>query len=569
MKKMSHTIFSFIFVLSLSSIAFSDIATAITSLVGDNAENYLAPMGTIIGTNMNSGFYRKVSPHKILGFDITFDVAYSMNPIGNTTYQFTIPDDSIGFSFPFKFPKNLLVPETSPMYDYIPHEGLDNTLYKDREIDFSLSVSDMLEAPDAESQNVFGTGEWDTLLVTLNTAIPQIFSQVIDETWDIAKDIPGIGTNYPLRYEVGGLSIDTSLTALYSSKEQFNEEFGGPIDSLIRVGLGDMEMPKLPIPPGVLGDLFTGFGVPEKYHGLPFPIVQASVGLPFHTELTVRGLPFEYEIDGVGTIQFGGFGGKIGISDYLTDILYKSENEMRSSKSKDLEYIIDSQPSDIKPKNVSKAISYLRLQEMDIHELDSLNYLFGQGEPTVVIEIQNRMRDAQLQLESMPKSKKKKKKEKKFPIDLAIGYYQNDIKLNMDGPHINSINRMVSLQMGKTFNMPFISWLGGIGIYGGLGFESSNLDLGYTLNNPLAYGCFTGSGDTKQYQEGIEEDACTGINKNWTSGVPLDISLSFPGENKFRKLIGARMRILLVDAYVDYNIGTSNTFNAGVGITIR
>ena len=140
----------------------------------------------------------------------------------------------------------------------------------------------------------------------------------------------------------------------------------------------------------------------------------------------------------------------------------------------------------------------------------------------------------------------------------------------MNGPYINSINRMISLQVGKTFNMPFIPWLGGLGIYGGLGFESSNLDLGYALENPLAYGCFTGSGDTKQYQEGIEEDACTGTNKNWTTGVPLDISLSFPGDNKFRKLIGARMRILFVDAFVDYNMGsTSNAINAGVGITIR
>ena len=82
MKKMSRNIFSFIFVLSLSSMAFSDIATAVTSLVGDNAQSYLAPMGTIIGTNMNSGFYRKVSPHKILGFDITFDFAYGLAPPG-------------------------------------------------------------------------------------------------------------------------------------------------------------------------------------------------------------------------------------------------------------------------------------------------------------------------------------------------------------------------------------------------------------------------------------------------------------------------------------------------------
>ena len=207
MKKMSNLLFFIIVFLSLPSMAFSDVTSSITSLVGRNAEGYLAPIGTMMGTGMNSGFYRKASPHKILGFDITLDLAYAMAPVGQTTYNFIIPNDSIGFAFPFKFPKNLLVPESRPMYNYIPHEGLDNTLYKDREIDFSLSVRDMLDAPDGESQNVFGTGDitnmsdWDTLLVTLDKAIPQILNQVIDETWDIAKDIPGIGTEYELTYK--------------------------------------------------------------------------------------------------------------------------------------------------------------------------------------------------------------------------------------------------------------------------------------------------------------------------------------------------------------------------------
>ena len=50
----------------------------------------------------------------------------------------------------------------------------------------------------------------------------------------------------------------------------------------------------------------------------------------------------------------------------------------------------------------------------------------------------------------------------------------------------------------------------------------------------------------------------------------ININLDFPGDNKFRKLIGARVRILLVDAYVDYNMGNSNnSINAGVGFTIR
>ena len=50
----------------------------------------------------------------------------------------------------------------------------------------------------------------------------------------------------------------------------------------------------------------------------------------------------------------------------------------------------------------------------------------------------------------------------------------------------------------------------------------------------------------------------------------ININLDFPGDNKFRKLIGVRVRILLVDAYVDYNMGNSNnSFNAGIGFTFR
>ena len=103
MKKMSQPLFSIILVLSLSSIAFCDVTSSITSLVGRNAEGYLAPLGTMMGGGMNSGFYRKASPHKILGFDITMDFAYSMAPPGQTTYNFYIPDDSIAFPFQFQF----------------------------------------------------------------------------------------------------------------------------------------------------------------------------------------------------------------------------------------------------------------------------------------------------------------------------------------------------------------------------------------------------------------------------------------------------------------------------------
>ena len=141
-----------------------------------------------------------------------------------------------------------------------------------------------------------------------------------------------------------------------------------------------------------------------------------------------------------------------------------------------------------------------------------------------------------MQLLSMPELHKKKKTEK-FPFDLALGYYTSVATLNMDGPVINSINHMISMQAGKTFNTPFISFLGGIGIFGGIGFEFSKLNLNYEYTNLF--------------------------------GDLIDVSLNLSGSNLFRSNIGARMRILFFDTYVDYNIGASNTINAGFGITFN
>ena len=84
-RKIMIITFSLLFSLS---IIWGDATGAVTSLVGKNAEGYLGPIGTILGTNMNSGFYRKASPHKILGFDFTFDIVYAMAPAGQTTYNF-------------------------------------------------------------------------------------------------------------------------------------------------------------------------------------------------------------------------------------------------------------------------------------------------------------------------------------------------------------------------------------------------------------------------------------------------------------------------------------------------
>ena len=72
------------------------------------------------------------------------------------------------------------------------------------------------------------------------------------------------------------------------------------------------------------------------------------------------------------------------------------------------------------------------------------------------VENQNRIKDAKIELETIPKLKKVNRK--KFPFDLSLGYYTNDIKLELDGPSITSTNRMISLQVGKiiSFNQSII-----------------------------------------------------------------------------------------------------------------
>ncbi|MDP6571135.1 MAG: hypothetical protein QGF57_07860, partial [Candidatus Marinimicrobia bacterium] len=332
-------------------------------------------------------------------------------------------------------------------------------------------------------------------------------------------------------------------------------KYGEPIDSLIRLSLEDLGL-ALPVPPGY-GDLFNQLPVAI---GLPVPILQASVGLPFHTELTVRGIPQPLPIPGVGSIQYGGFGGKIGISEFFKK---KPKKQPKVQISPKITYVMEELPTNITPADVDSALSELRTTSMDLTELDTLNYRFQSGDPNALLEIRSHLD----RITNLPKQKKQKPKG--WPIDVSLGYYKNDMILDFSGTKLNSVNRMYSLQAGKTFNLPwFLAFLGGVGIYGGLGYETSTLDIGYELANPLAYGCFSGSGTSKTYHEGTEEAKCTG-NKTWTTGVPTDISLSFPGDNKFRKLIGARIRVLFIDAYLDYNMGTSNALNAGFGITFR
>ena len=176
---------------------------AITQLVGTNAEGYLAPIGTILGTDMNSGFYRKASPHKILGFDFTFDIVYAMTPTGagQTTYEFLIPDQSLAYNFKFEFPKSYLMTlGDNDLLQNIPDANTDENpqynddgLFQDIDIGFDLPLDKLLTAPTEPAQNILGNSTESNLDFDFSVAGEELFDQIVSGTWSVAKNIDGIG----------------------------------------------------------------------------------------------------------------------------------------------------------------------------------------------------------------------------------------------------------------------------------------------------------------------------------------------------------------------------------------
>jgi len=539
MKKMDQTICRFVLFLSLFSIAFSDPGTSIVQFDSKNAENYFAPMGTLLGTCMNSGYYRKASPHKIFGFDITVDVAYAMFPSVKTTYDFVIPDESLSYTYQFQFLKSdLKISGKNALLEHIPDANTDtiytNDLFIDMPISFDLPLDKLFNDPES-TPNIIGNSTLVDLQFDFSVAGDELTNQIVDGIWLRAQDINGIGNDYYVYNKENGFlihkiaAIDSASFRNYLYEDQ-------DINNTLKSSLEAMNI-SLPIPGG-FGHLFQELPISG---GLPLPIIQASIGLPYHTEITIRGLP-EMPISSMGTIQLGGFGGKIGISEYINDIYYDNRSSIKyefdnpNFSYSNIINFIEAKPADIDSLDLEKVISNFRIYNINIQELDSLSYGFAEGDTSTVNEIQKKIKGTLMQLLSMPELHKKTETEK-FPFDLALGYYTSVSTLNMGGPMINSINHMISMQAGKIFNTPSISFLGGIGIFGGIGFEFSKLNLNYEYTNLF--------------------------------GDPIDVSLNLSGSNLFRSNIGARMRILFFDAYLDYNIGASNTINAGFGITFN
>lgn len=170
---------------------------------------------------------------------------------------------------------------------------------------------------------------------------------------------------------------------------------------------------------------------------LPMVIPQVSVGLPLDIEITLRGFPPTELPDDAGKLSFFGFGGKIGLNQFIPIPL--------------------------------------------------------------------------------------------FPVDLAAGWYSTNLTI---GDILDASNSILTFQASKS--IPFIT------VYGGIGIESSSLDVSY--------------------------DAILDPN-NPSEVTPIGFSLE--GNNTFRTIVGLRLKLLLLSINADYSVGEFNSFNLGVGFSLR
>ena len=122
-----------------------------------------------------------------------------------------------------------------------------------------------------------------------------------------------------------------------------------------------------------------------------------------------------------------------------------------------------------------------------------------------------------------------------FPVNIAVGAYTQKMAL---GSVFEANNTLMSLMVGKDLNLILF----GVGIYGAIGMESSNIKINYEYMN--------------------DEDANDPLNGT-------KIKFDMKGENKFRTTVGARIRLAVINISADYSMGADNVVTIGAGISIR
>jgi hypothetical protein len=122
-----------------------------------------------------------------------------------------------------------------------------------------------------------------------------------------------------------------------------------------------------------------------------------------------------------------------------------------------------------------------------------------------------------------------------FGIKVSVGAFFQKMEV---GKIFESNHSLYSLMVSRDFSL----MVAGVGIYGGIGKENSDVKINYTYNNA-----------------NNPNDPLNGTK------VKFDLE----GENSFRTTIGARIRLAVINIHADYSMGADNVITAGVGLTLR
>jgi hypothetical protein len=128
-----------------------------------------------------------------------------------------------------------------------------------------------------------------------------------------------------------------------------------------------------------------------------------------------------------------------------------------------------------------------------------------------------------------------------FPVDISAQFVWQQLKI---GDIVKSTHTNFNVEASKRLGLPGLSFTP----YVGLGFESSNIDISYTVE---------GSDEPDFNHDGV------GDLEGQT------ISFNLDGDNSFRATGGLRLGLGFFTVNADYSAGAYNSASVGVGLTLR
>ena len=224
------------------------------SMLSDNAEMYLQPLGDAFGASMNSGWYHRSRVHKMLGFDISAKAMLAMVPEESEFFNFALSENAMEFDL-----DDLVGQDINPL---------------------SLTFADIYYESDTRTPTFFGPEDSAGVLVTNQGHLAGLFED----------------------------HLRTEMTAELTSQGVPAAQIPALVDAAVASANIDSEVAGLdldfPLPPGI--------GLPA----LPLVMPQIAIGLPMGIELTIRGFP-EAEIEDIGTFSMYGGGARINIDQFI------------------------------------------------------------------------------------------------------------------------------------------------------------------------------------------------------------------------------------------------------------